>query len=72
MSKPALGPTLRALSPRVKWPGLVAGDSLPSTTEVKNMWSYTSTPPYILMVWFLINHRDNFSFSKLINHLPKY
>jgi hypothetical protein len=26
------------------------------------MWSYTSTTPYIFMVWSLIKHRKNFNF----------
>jgi hypothetical protein len=32
----------------------------PSGAEVKNAWSYTSTPPYVFTTWFLIKHRDNF------------
>jgi hypothetical protein len=35
----------RALSLRVKRPGREAGHSPPSSAEVKNAWSYTSTPP---------------------------
>jgi hypothetical protein len=34
-----------ALSPEVKRPGREAEHSGPSTAEVKNVWSYTSTPP---------------------------
>jgi hypothetical protein len=34
-----------ALSVGVKWPGREADHSLPSSAEVKNAWSYTSTPP---------------------------
>jgi hypothetical protein len=26
-----------------------AADSFPSTTEVKQAWTYTFTPPYVLM-----------------------
>jgi hypothetical protein len=29
--------------------GLEADHSLPSSVEVKNAWSYTSTPPYAFM-----------------------
>jgi hypothetical protein len=29
----------------VKWPGHEADHSPPSTTKVKNSWSYTATPP---------------------------
>jgi hypothetical protein len=35
----------------------------PSSTKVKNVWSYTSTPQYTSMVWFLVKkkHRDTFT-----------
>jgi hypothetical protein len=52
VSRPALGPTqhliqwvLGAISLGVKRPGSEADHSLPSNAEVKNAWSYTSTPP---------------------------
>jgi hypothetical protein len=32
----------------------------PSNVEVKNMRRYTSTSPYVTMVWCLIKHRPNF------------
>jgi len=32
-------------------PGCDANDSPPPNSEVKNMWSYTSTPSYIFVVW---------------------
>jgi len=39
-------------------------DHLPkSSAEVKNEWSYTSTHTYVSMVWRLVKHRDNFTFS---------
>jgi hypothetical protein len=51
-SKPALGPTQPPiqrvpglLSPGVNGPRREA-DHTPSSTKVKNEWSYTSTPPY--------------------------
>jgi hypothetical protein len=51
-SRTALGPTQPpiqwvpwTLSLGVKRPGLEADHSLPSSAEVKNDWSYTSTPP---------------------------
>jgi hypothetical protein len=34
-----------ALSLGIKWPGRAADHSPPSSAEVKNAWSYTSTPP---------------------------
>jgi len=51
-SRPILRPTQppiqwvpEALSLGIKWPGREADHSTPSTSEVKNAWSYTSTPP---------------------------
>jgi hypothetical protein len=38
-----------AISPRVKRPGREADHSPPSSAEVKNAWSYTSTPPLRLL-----------------------
>jgi hypothetical protein len=53
-----LGPT----PPPVKWvSGFEAEHSLPSGSVVKNKWNYTSTPPYIFMVWYLVKYRDNFT-----------
>jgi hypothetical protein len=68
-SRPALGPS----QPPIQWvPGnILRGikrsgreadhSSLPST-EVKNVWSYTSTPTHLFMAWYLIKHRDNVTF----------
>jgi hypothetical protein len=39
------------LSPGVKWLGHEVHQSTPSTAEVKNEWSYISTPPYTFMAW---------------------
>jgi hypothetical protein len=47
------------LSLGVKRPGCEADHSLPSSAEVKNAWSYTSTPQYVFMAWCLVKHRDN-------------
>jgi hypothetical protein len=38
-----------ALSPRVKQPWREADDSPPTSAEVKKMWMYTFTPPYVFM-----------------------
>jgi hypothetical protein len=37
-----------------------ADHSLPYNAEVKNAWSYTSTPPYTFMAW-CSKHRDSFT-----------
>jgi hypothetical protein len=47
-----------ALSLGVKWPGRKADHSPSSIAEVKNAWSYTSTPQYAFMEWCLVKHRD--------------
>jgi hypothetical protein len=39
-----------ALSPGVKRPGREADHSPPTSAEVKKMWIYASTPPYVFMV----------------------
>jgi hypothetical protein len=50
-----------ALSLGVKRPRREADHSPPSNAEVKNMWSYTSSPLYIFMAWYLVKHRDKFT-----------
>jgi hypothetical protein len=47
-------------------PGGEADHSPPSSAEVKNAWSYTSTPQYVFMAWCLVKHSDNFSFTFLL------
>jgi hypothetical protein len=37
--------------------------SPPSSAEVKNAWSYTSTPQNVFMAWCLVKHRYNFNFT---------
>jgi len=34
---------------------------LPSSAEFENVWSYTSTLPYVFMAWSLVKHKDNFT-----------
>jgi hypothetical protein len=58
MSRPALRPTKPpiqwvpgAFSLGIKRTGREAGRSPPSSAEVKNAWSYTSTPQYAFMAW---------------------
>jgi hypothetical protein len=31
--------------------------------KVKKEWSYAFTPPYIFIVWCLIKHRNNLTFT---------
>jgi hypothetical protein len=50
------------LSLGVKWLGHEADHSPPSSAKVKNAWSYTSTPQYVFMAWYLVKERDNFTF----------
>jgi hypothetical protein len=38
-----------ALSLRVKQPGREADHSPPTSGEIKKIWIYTSTPPYVFM-----------------------
>jgi hypothetical protein len=51
-----------AVFPGVKRPGREADHSPPSSAEVKNAWSYTSTLPFVFMAWYLVKNRDNFAF----------
>jgi hypothetical protein len=67
-SRTALGPTQPpnswvpgVLSLGVKRPDREADHSPPSSTDVKNAWSYTSTPQYVFMAWYLVKHRVNFT-----------
>jgi hypothetical protein len=64
-SRTALGPT----QPPIQWVpavlslgvqrlGREAEHSPPSSAEVKNVWSYTSTPQYVFTAWCLVKHRD--------------
>jgi hypothetical protein len=49
--------------PEGKAAGREADHSPPSRAEVKNAWSYTSTPQNVFMAWCLAKHRDNFTLS---------
>jgi hypothetical protein len=69
MPSPALG----SIQPPFQWG---TGSSFPkvkqveceadhfplSSAEVKNVWSYTSTAPYIFMAWYMVENRENFAF----------
>jgi hypothetical protein len=70
---------LRPIEPPIQWvpgafplgvrrPGRETDHSLPSSAEVKNAWSYTSTPPIRLHGVGLVKHRNNFmSYAKQMN-----
>jgi hypothetical protein len=61
-----------ALSPGIQRQGREANHSPPSSAEVKNAWSYTSTPQYPFMASCLVKHRNNFIFTlKISGHLYK-
>jgi hypothetical protein len=78
-TRPALGPT----QPPIQWvtgsislglnrPGSEADYSTPSSAEIKNAWSYTSTPQYVFMAWCLVKHGDNFTFTYTVLILPSH
>jgi hypothetical protein len=52
-----------AISVGVKRSGREADHSRPSSAEVQNAWSHTSTPQYVFMVWCLVKQRDTFTLS---------
>jgi hypothetical protein len=69
-SRPALGSSQPLsngyrgdLSPEVKLSEREADHSPPNNAEVKNTWSYTFTPSYVFMAWYLIKYRDSFTFT---------
>jgi hypothetical protein len=45
IAKPPIQWVPSVFTPRIKLPGREANYSHPSSAEVKNAWSYTSTPP---------------------------
>jgi len=51
-----LGPTQSPIqrAPGVRRPKCEADHSPPSSNEVKNAWSYASTPPYVFMAWYVM------------------
>jgi hypothetical protein len=55
-SRQAPGPTQPPLQwvHGVKQPGPVVHHSTPSSAEVKNAWSHTSTPQYVFIMWYFI------------------
>jgi hypothetical protein len=57
---------------RGKAAGSSSWHSPPSSAEVKNGWR--STASYVFMAWYLVKHRDNFTFTfirELCNHVQE-
>jgi hypothetical protein len=46
------------LSPGVKRPGLESEHLPPSSAEVKNAWSYSSSSQHVVIIWCLIKRRE--------------
>jgi VanZ family protein len=44
--------------------------SLKSSDEVTNRWRFSSTPPYVLILWSLIKHSDFLSLG--LNGVKKF
>jgi hypothetical protein len=54
-----------ALSPGVERPGRELYHSYPSKADVKNVWSYTSTPPYVFKAVFILSTGTNLLLAAL-------
>jgi hypothetical protein len=52
----------------LKRPGREAQHSPSASAEVKNAWSYSSTPQHVFMAWYSVKHRDNFTFIVRISN----
>jgi hypothetical protein len=46
-----------------KRPGSQANHSSPFCAEIKNAWSYASTPQYVCIPWCLVQHKANIPFT---------
>jgi hypothetical protein len=46
----------------VKQLGCEVDHSHPSSAKVKNAWSYTSTPIYNFIAWYLAKHKNNYQY----------
>jgi hypothetical protein len=53
--------------PRRKQPGHEADHSSSCIAKVKNVWLYTFTPPFVFMVWYLVKHGNNFTFTLTVH-----
>jgi len=52
--------------PGIKGLKLEGDHSSPSSVEFKKAWSRTSTLPYTVSVWCLVNDRDDFTIKSVI------
>jgi len=59
-TQPPIQQVLGDTSPRAKEPGREGDNSPPSSTQIKNAWEYSSTPPYVFKAWYL-RHTDIFT-----------
>jgi hypothetical protein len=59
----------RVLSSGVIGPGREVNHSPPSSAELRNAWSYTSTPPYISIAWCLVKQQGQLNLT-VISLLP--
>lgn len=58
---------------RIQWLWHKDDHPIPSSSEIKNTYVYSSTPPYVFMEWCLNKHRDNFNFSyNWVNRILSY
>jgi hypothetical protein len=74
-SRSALRPAHPVSLPMDVWgsiSGSKAGHShLICCAGVKNAWIYTSFPPYVFIVWYLIEHRDIFKTLAYFSYFKK-
>jgi hypothetical protein len=69
-TRPSIQYVSGVLSLGLKRPGRETDHSAPSSTEVKNAWSYTSTPQYVFLAWCSVKRRDNFTFYAFPHVIP--
>jgi hypothetical protein len=62
----------REFFPRVKQLWREADHSPPPSAEVKNVWSYTSTPSYVFMTWCLVKYRIRLHDVILVTHRENF
>jgi hypothetical protein len=65
-------PGLYPMSGSSSFPRDEAYHLLSSNSEVKIAWSYVFISPYVLMMWCLIEHKHNFSFTVLLSSAGKF